>query len=323
MKVDPKLLVEGIKARKRGCLARAITLVESSNPEHHEQAADILDALPPKEDTFRIGISGPPGVGKSSFIEAIGPKLIDAFGSLGILAVDPTSPVHGGSILGDKTRMTHLANDDRCFIRPSPAGNNLGGVALKTRESISLLEAYGFESVLVETVGVGQSEHLVHSMVDCLIMLQLPNAGDELQGIKKGILEVCDLLIVHKDDGTFKHAATASKLHHQKALHLVGKNIPILSCSSLTGTGLDEVCAELLKFASHTKKSGLFASRREQQTNRWFKDLSQESLNLLIARNKKLTNIQNDLLGKVQRKEISIFSSAIQWRKHLDGFFQQ
>ncbi len=207
--------VQAILDGNRRALAKAITLVESHLPEHIEQAQALLDqVLPHTGNSLRIGISGVPGVGKSTFIEAFGLYLISQGKKVAVLAVDPSSPLAGGSILGDKTRMEHLARDERAFIRPSPTSGSLGGVANKTRESILLVEAAGYDVVLVETVGVGQSEYEVAGMVDFFTVLMLPNAGDELQGIKKGILELADALLINKADGDSVNLAEKTKRHY-------------------------------------------------------------------------------------------------------------
>ena len=315
---SPEEIAQGIKAGNRLALARGITLVESTLASHRQQADRLFELLMPIEHpSIRIGISGSPGVGKSTFIEAVGPELISRYGNLGILAVDPTSPLRGGSILGDKTRMTMLSRNEKCFIRPSPAGKSLGGVARKTRESILLLEAFGYNCILVETVGVGQSEHVVNSMVDCFVMLQLPRAGDELQGIKKGILELCDVLVINKADGDAIRAAQQSLVDHKRALHLVGKDIPILSCSSLEKIGIKEVLDAIEHHHQSLKTEGQLTDLRSNQLVQWFEDLLQEEFNLLIQENPKLAETKQQLLQKVRSQSIPIGLAAHQWMQEF------
>ena len=227
MAIDLKLLQNG----DRRTLAKAITLIESSNRDHQKEAQSIIQSiLPSTGGSFRIGISRPPGVGKSTFIEAFGKELTSRGLKIAVLAVDPTSPLSGGSILGDKTRMEELSQDPKAFIRPSPSSGSLGGVAFKTREALLLCEAAGFDIILIETVGVGQSEYEVADLVDYFTLLMLPGGGDELQGIKKGILELADLIVVNKADGTNKQNAETTKNDYQSAFNLMSK--PRRKCRS-------------------------------------------------------------------------------------------
>lgn len=272
--------LNGFKNADRTILARAITLVESRNSEHQVLAQELLKSLLPLTGkSRRIGISGTPGVGKSTFIEAFG-KLLTSIGeTVAVLAVDPTSQVSGGSILGDKTRMNELALDPKAFIRPSPSGETLGGVARRTRESILLCEAFGFDNVLVETVGVGQSETTVAQMVDIFMMLLQPGAGDDLQGIKRGILEMVDMVVVTKDDGDQKQIIQKAKHDYERALHILrheGWIPPVLSCSSLTKNGLPEIKKVLDDYFTNQKV--LIEKKRDRQGLDWMWQLIHENL---------------------------------------------
>ena len=242
-------LANKIRVGSRRELARAITLIESSRTDHREQAEQLLQTLlTDTGNSLRIGISGSPGVGKSTFIEALGLRIIDTSHSLAVLSIDPSSTRSGGSILGDKTRMMELAKHPQAFIRPSPSGGTLGGVAKRTRETLLLCEAAGFDTVIIETVGVGQSETAVAEMTDMFLLLVQPGGGDELQGIKRGIMELADLLIVNKADGDLLSIAQNSASDYSNALRLMqprSKNwqTPVVSCSALTNTGINEVSA--------------------------------------------------------------------------------
>jgi LAO/AO transport system kinase len=282
MKKTPELsdFIEGIRNRDRTLLARAITLVESQNSAHQVTAQKLLQhILPLTGKSKRLGISGTPGVGKSTFIEAFGKMLTSSGKTVAVLAVDPTSQKSGGSILGDKTRMNELAIDEKAFIRPSPSGETLGGVARRTRESLLLCEAFGFDYVLVETVGVGQSETTVASMVDIFIMLLQPGAGDDLQGIKRGILELVDMVVVTKDDGEQKNIIAKAKHDYQQALHILrheGWQPPVLSCSSMTKSGLPEIQQSIDQFFKAHERS--LQSKRMKQGQEWAHALILEGL---------------------------------------------
>lgn len=267
-------LAYGVLARERAMLSRAITLTESSLPAHQEQAQDVLQRLLPRTGkAMRVGISGVPGVGKSSFIEALGLRLIEQGHRVAVLAIDPSSQRSGGSILGDKTRMAELSLRDEAFIRPSPTGGHLGGVTRVTRESLLLCEAAGFDVILVETVGVGQSETVVSEMVDCYLVLMLPGAGDELQGIKKGVLELADIIAVNKADGTSYNDARQARAAYQRALSILQPGSswkPLaLTCSALTGDGLDELWQQVRNHRRQMIDTGELVERREQQNVRW------------------------------------------------------
>lgn len=273
--------IDGFKKKDRTILGRAITLIESTHPDHQKLAQELLTKLLPETGkSKRLGISGTPGVGKSTFIEAFGKYLTSQGQTVAVLAVDPTSQVSGGSILGDKTRMNELAIDPLAFIRPSPSGETLGGVARRTRESLLLCEAFGFDYVLVETVGVGQSETTVAQMVDIFIMLLQPGAGDDLQGIKRGILEMVDMVVVTKDDGDNQKIIQKAKHDYQKALEILrhdSGHIPsVLSCSSLTKSGLPEVAGAIDKFLDASSTD--IVKKRKEQNVEWMWTLIHEGL---------------------------------------------
>lgn len=276
--------VAGIRAGNRAILARAITLIESLSPGHREQAKEVLAQLQGEAGkSLRVGITGVPGAGKSTFIEALGMQLIERGHRVAVLAVDPSSTRSGGSILGDKTRMEHLSRDEAAFIRPSPSGGTLGGVARKSRETLLLCEAAGYDIVLVETVGVGQSEVVVRSMVDFFLLILLAGAGDELQGIKKGVVELADAIVINKADGDNLPRARAARAEMERVVHFLqpateGWETPALAASALTGTGLPEVWATVERFAEVTKASGLWERRRREQNVAWLRSLIEEQL---------------------------------------------
>ena len=268
--VDTAALVEGIRARRRASVSQAITLVESSKPEHREAARTLLTELAPAAgDAVRVGISGVPGVGKSTFIETLGTRLTAGGHRVGVLAVDPSSVRTGGSVLGDKTRMAKLSADPNAFIRPSPSAGTLGGVARATTQAMTVLEAAGYDVVLVETVGVGQSEVTVAGMVDTFLFLTLARTGDQLQGIKKGILEIADVIAVNKADGDREQEARSAARDLAGALRLVrGKREwapPVVTCSGLNDVGVEELWQRVLAHREHLGDDGLAAKRAEQQ----------------------------------------------------------
>lgn len=271
---DP--LAEGILAGDRRALARAITLVESTRTDHRDRADELLTALLPRTgDSLRIGISGPPGVGKSTFIEAIGLHIVESGHRLAVLAVDPSSNRTGGSILGDKTRMPGLSRHPNAYIRPSPGGGELGGVARRTREAMLVCEAAGFDVVIVETIGVGQSEVAVAEMVDAFTLLVNPGGGDELQGIKRGIMELADIVVVNKADGDLAPAAARSAADHRNAVHLLRPRwrawaTRVLTASAVEGTGVAEVWEALGEFRSEVTASGELEANRAHQSVAWF-----------------------------------------------------
>jgi len=268
-------LAEKVRAGDRRALARAITLIESTREAHAGEAESLLEALlPASGNSVRIGISGVPGVGKSTFIERFGLHLVEAGHRVAVLAVDPSSKVSGGSILGDKTRMEELSRDPRAFIRPSPTGGTLGGVARRTREAMLVCEAAGFDVVIVETVGVGQSETAVAEMVDIFLLMLLPGGGDELQGIKKGIVELADAVVVNKADGDLKPAAERAAAEYYAALGLLRAanrdwRPPVLKCSALLGEGIEAVWETVLKHRQVMEASGARAAKRAAQAGAW------------------------------------------------------
>lgn len=284
--------VEGIRSGDRVLLGQAITLVESTRPEHGERAQQVIARLlaemaPGAPPTLRIGITGAPGVGKSTLIEALGLSLTAQGHSVAVLAIDPTSALSKGSILGDKTRMERLSSDERAFIRPSPSGDSLGGVARKTRETILLVEAAGYDVVLIETVGVGQSEIAVHSITDLFLLLLLPGAGDELQGIKRGIVEMADLLAVTKADGERLKLANQARAHYLNATHLLppapsGWTPQVLACSAEQGSGIAELWAAIRAFQAHVTANGFLEHNRQQQARYWLKESLESDLKTLF-----------------------------------------
>ncbi len=275
---------DGVLAGNRTVLARAVTLVESVRADHQRLAQELLVALLPHAGrSHRVGITGVPGVGKSTFIERFGTLLTEAGHRVAVLAVDPTSSRTGGSILGDKTRMPQLAVDPAAFVRPSPSRGTLGGVTRATRETMVMVEAAGFDVVLVETVGVGQSETVVADMVDFFLVLMLAGAGDELQGIKKGILELADLLAINKADGDNVTRANAAVADYATALHLVTPpeapwQPPVVTCSGLSGTGLAEIWSHIERHRSTLESAGVWQARRQSQQLRWMWAMAEERL---------------------------------------------
>jgi LAO/AO transport system kinase len=265
-----------IRSGDRRALARAITLAESRRRDHRLEAEKLLEALLPETGgAVRLGISGVPGVGKSTFIETFGLQLIEKGKKVAVLAVDPTSPVSGGSILGDKTRMETLSRSPQAFIRPSPTGGTLGGVARRTREVLLLCEAAGFDVIIVETVGVGQSETAVKDLVDLFLLLLLPGGGDELQGLKKGIVEIADIICINKADGELEAAARRAAAEYRGALGLLRPahrdwSPPVLMASALEGRGIEEVWGEIERFFTVMEPSGEIARRRAEQAKAWF-----------------------------------------------------
>lgn len=280
----PADLADAIRNGNRGLLARAITLVESRRPEHQQQAQELLRILlPDAGGAHRIGVTGVPGVGKSTFLESFGLHLLEQGHRVAVLAVDPSSTVSGGSILGDKARMHQLAQHDGAFIRPSPSGATLGGVARRTRESLLLCEAAGYDVVLVETVGVGQSETLVSQMVDFFLVLMLPGAGDELQGIKKGILELADVIAVNKADGDNQLKARQAVRDYTAALHYLRARSPhwqpsAMALSGLHGEGLQDLWQMILDHKSALSDAGEWHQRRDEQRSRWLWEQIEERL---------------------------------------------
>ncbi len=282
--LSPENLFAGIRKGDRRALGEAITLVESLNPDHKANANQLLNlCLPHSGNAIRIGITGVPGVGKSTFIEAFGKVLLEKGKKIAVLAVDPSSSVSGGSILGDKTRMQELSVQENVFIRPSPSGETLGGVARKTRESILLCEAAGFDVILIETVGVGQSETVVKSMVDFFLLLMLAGAGDELQGIKKGIMEMADALVITKADGDNVKKCNLAAAEYRGALHLFPPHanewIPeVFTCSALDGTNIERVYEVIDRFERTMKQKGYIEHNRHEQDKKWLREALKELL---------------------------------------------
>ena len=277
-------LVDGVLGGDRAAVGRAVTLVESNRYDHRAEARDLLDALAPHAvDAQRVGVTGVPGVGKSTFIEALGSSLTAVGHRVAVLAVDPTSTVTGGSILGDKTRMPRLSNDPSAFVRPSPSAGTLGGVTRTTRETMVVLEAAGHDVVLVETMGIGQSETVVAAMVDFFLVLMLPGAGDELQGIKKGVLELADMIAVNKADGENLSAARTTVRDYSAALRLTHPasptwTPPVVTCSGLTGDGLDDLWGRILGHRSAMTASGEWEDRRRAQQLAWMWSMVEDRL---------------------------------------------
>jgi LAO/AO transport system kinase len=276
--------IEGIMSGDRSLLGRAITLVESDHPAHEQCAQEVLTALLPQAGkSHRVGITGVPGVGKSTFIEALGLRLCERGHRVAVLAVDPSSRVSRGSILGDKTRMAELSRHERAFIRPSPAGASLGGVARRSRETIALCEAFGFDVILVETVGVGQSETEVRLMVDFFLLLMLAGAGDELQGIKKGVIELADALVVNKADGDNIQRARVALSEYKRVMRLLAPATPgwkraALTCSALTGDGIGDLWQLIESRIADAKKDGSFDERRKHQLWAWTLSMAEDAL---------------------------------------------
>jgi len=307
---------ESILSGNRRALAKAITLIESSRPEDREASQVLLNQLLPQTgNSLRVGITGVPGVGKSTFIEAFGQHLISEGHKVAVLAVDPSSPMAGGSILGDKTRMERLSREADAFIRPSPAGRALGGVALKTRESMLLCEAAGFDVVLVETVGVGQSEHQVGSMVDFFLMLLLPGGGDELQGIKKGILELADAIMINKADGESLSLARKTKLHYQSAMSLLASNDfwkpEVHTCSALEQDGIAECWAMMMRYREQGSQRGALERRRAEQNLQWMSQLTDEMLRQQLSDNAEIREALPIIKEKVSAGMLTPVSAAI------------
>lgn len=313
---------DDVLSGNRRALAKAITLIESQRPDDSTKAQTLLDELMPYTgNSVRIGISGVPGVGKSTFIEAFGLYLLEQGKRVAVLAVDPSSPLVGGSILGDKTRMERLSRSEGAFIRPSPTAGALGGVANKTRESLLLCEAAGYDVILVETVGVGQSEYEVASMVDFFLVLMLPNAGDELQGLKKGIIELSDALLVNKADGDQKASAELAKKHYENAFHLLRQNSfwtpQVHTMSALEGDGIAAVWGMIVDYVLRAKAQGQFDEKRRQQNRDWLDHLVGELLHQRIAANADLKAQWQALQGAVTAGELSAYAAAQQWITRL------
>lgn len=316
MQPSPEVLIEGIHKGDIALLARALTSIESTKKADRDKAHSIVESCLSKDiKSVRIGITGVPGVGKSTFIEAFGKLLTGEGKKVAVLAVDPSSSLSRGSILGDKTRMPELAKNPAAFIRPSPSGESLGGVARKTRESILLCEAAGFDVILIETVGVGQSEFAVHSMVDFFLLLKIAGAGDELQGIKRGIIEMADAIVINKTDGSNVKYATQARSQFERALHLYPpKNngwVPkVLNCSALKGEGIAEVWKLITGFLSENTLNGHLELHRKDQNKNWLLQAVDDFLKTEFYRHPGVQKRLNKMMAEVQANLKSPFRAA-------------
>jgi LAO/AO transport system kinase len=316
-KIDVAAYAAGVRAGDRAILARAITLVESNRPDHRDQAQELLaELLPDAGGAHRVGITGVPGVGKSTFIDALGTMLTGSGHRVAVLAVDPSSTRTGGSILGDKTRMNRLATDPAAFVRPSPTSGTLGGVARATRETIVLMEAAGYDIVLVETVGVGQSEVAVANMVDTFLFLTLARTGDSLQGIKKGILELADVIAVNKADGDHEREAAKAARELAGALRLLPAEdpsawrTPVLTCSGLTGTGLDEVWNKIKSHREALTEAGEFDAKRARQQVDWAWSMVRDTLLTDLHASPAVRAIVPEIEAKLRAGELTATMAA-------------
>lgn len=317
-KVQPSSLelTKGILSGKISDLSRAITLVESTNIEHLDKANEIINAcLPHSNKSIRIGITGIPGVGKSTFIEAFGMYLTSIGKKVAVLAVDPSSTISHGSILGDKTRMEELVKTKNAYIRPSASGETLGGVARKTRETITICEAAGFDTIIIETVGVGQSETAVHSMVDFFLLLKISGAGDELQGIKRGIMEMADAIVINKSDGDNIRKSQLAKSEFARALHLFpakksGWIATTATCSAITNDGIPEVWKTICDFIELTKSNNYFFEKRKEQNQYWMLETIHEQLKNNFFNHPEIIKLLEENKKAVQKDEISPFAAA-------------
>ena len=323
MEKDAEYYIEGIRSGDRLILARAITLVESSLAEHRELAREVINRLlPDTGKAIRLGITGVPGAGKSTFIESLGTMLTDKGLRVAVLAIDPSSTRSGGSILGDKTRMEKLATNESAFIRPSPSSGTLGGVAGKTRETMLICEAAGYDIIIIETVGVGQSETAVASMVDFFLVLMIAGAGDELQGIKKGVLEVAEAIVINKADGENIKQAELARKEYQAALHLLMPHtptwtVPVLTCSSLEQTGIADVWQTVEKHRSALTKSGELEAKRKAQAKDWFRFLLDDGLKNWFYSDPRVQQEMPTLLTRIEKEEISPTAAAASLLKML------
>lgn len=323
-------LYQGVLKGERSLIARAITLIESNAEHHFKKSQELLQRLLPHTGhAIRIGITGVPGAGKSTFIEAFGTFLCDLGLKVAVLAIDPSSSISGGSILGDKTRMEQLARDPRAYIRPSPSGGKLGGVHRKTRETMLICEAAGYDVILIETVGVGQSEVIVRNMVDFFMLLVLTGAGDELQGMKKGIMEITDGIIVNKADGDNKINALKTKEEYNRILHFLqpatkGWMSKSLTCSAVTHEGITEIWEMIQSFETSTKNSGVFHSRRREQTKDWIYSMIIDQLQVSFFNNSTI----KQLLPKIENEVICgdrTVASAVEglFEVYYDSFLKE
>ena len=321
--IDVTELAAAVLAGDSAALARAITLVESTAPRHYASASALLtQLLPHSGDSIRIGITGPPGAGKSTFIDTFGSSLTARGHKVAVLAIDPSSTLTGGSILGDKTRMERLSRDKNAFIRPSPTGGLLGGVAPTTREAILLCEAAGYDVIIVETVGTGQSEVALRSQVDFLLLLLITGAGDDLQGIKKGVIEIADALIINKADGGNIAAAQAARAEYERALHFVapataGWQTRAFTASGLTGHGIDEIWELISEFKKTTQASGIFAERRREQLREWLHSTLESQLRRYLYDHPALQSALPAIESAVMSGELPASAAARQLLKRV------
>lgn len=309
-------MTKGVLSNNTSILGKAITLVESERREHQKLANTLLEkCITHRADSIRIGVTGVPGVGKSTFIEAFGKLFINDGEKLAVLTVDPSSSMTKGSILGDKTRMEALSKNPNAFIRPSASGGSLGGVARKTQETIILLEAAGYDTIIIETVGVGQSETAVREMVDFFLLLKLPGAGDELQGIKRGVMEMADAIAINKADGDNIKSAELAATEFKRALHLFapkasGWTPEVFTCSALKNKGLKEILSCIKNYVAQTRESGFFERARQHQNKNWFKRHLENSLLKDFHENPEISNSLEQLENQVVKGEITPFMAA-------------
>jgi LAO/AO transport system kinase len=317
---------QGVIGRNRLVMAKTITLIESTLPAHQELARQVMDALLPHTGkAVRLGITGVPGAGKSTFIESFGMMLTEKGLRVAVLAVDPSSPRTGGSILADKTRMEKLSVNEQAFIRPSPSGGTLGGVARKTRETMMICEAAGYDVIMVETVGVGQSEVAVASMVDFFLVLMIAGAGDELQGIKKGVLELADAITVNKADGDNVERAKLARQQYETAMHLLSPpspdwSTPVLMCSSLAGSGLEDIWETVLKHRKIMNDKGDLEKKRSEQSRLWMWALVKEGLEEWFSKNAQVVNLLPLIEKEVVSGKITATSGAARILSFLQNY---
>jgi len=324
MQKDPDYYIQGVLDANRLMLSRTITLIESSLPAHQEMAGKIIEKLLPYTGkAIRLGITGVPGAGKSTFIESFGTLLTERGHRVAVLAIDPSSARSGGSVLGDKTRMLELSVNENAFIRPSPSGGTLGGVARKTRETMLACEAAGFDVIIIETVGVGQSETAVASMVDFFLVLMIAGAGDELQGIKKGILEVADTIVINKADGDNIVRAERARREYEAALHILTPGSAnwtpqVLTCSSIKKHGLIEIWETVIQHRSALQTSGEFEDKRRKQALDWMYFLLEEGLKSWFYQHPDIKSNLPELTSAVERQSVSPTSAAGRLLNYLD-----
>lgn len=325
MPEDLQAYIHGVRQRDKRILAKTITLVESSLPDHQELSRRIVDQLlPDTGEAIRLGITGLPGAGKSTFIESFGVYLVEKGNRVAVLAVDPSSRRSGGSILADKTRMEKLSVMDQAFIRPSPSGGTLGGVARKTREAMLVCEAAGFDVIIVETVGVGQSETAVSGMVDFFLVLMIAGAGDELQGIKKGVLELADAVAINKADGDNLERANRTRRDFESALHLLSPlsptwSPPVLTCSALGMTGIEDIWKTICRHRTEMTETGEIQSKRKAQALDWMWSLVEEGLRDRFYRHPRIAELLPKITREVENGEIAPTAAAVQLLFSLDN----